>query len=185
MSSQIVRALYDYQGTTDEELSFKKGQSLTILNNENEDWWYATTSDKQAEGYVPRNFVRYLHEDTGDNTFEEDAELDEIQEEDEDYEDEEYDDEEEYSDENDGETDEEEEDTVDKAKKQNAVPDDMIDVIKQQKLAQLRRRSSIRVPKGVKLIAPDRLEGLDNLPKGFRASTLAKNAEQGTFFQRS
>lgn len=58
-------------------------------------------------------------------------------------------------------------------------PDDMMDVIKEQKLAQLRRKSSIRQPKGTKLMAPDPIQGISNLPKGFRASTLSKNADQG------
>jgi hypothetical protein len=135
------------------------------------------------EGYVPRNFVRFIHDDEGVG----EDELDGIEEEEEEeYEEDESDDYEEEEDEDEEDSDESEASTSNSnsapKSKTPTLPDDMIDVIKQQKLAQLRRRSSVRVPKGVKLLEPDVLEGLEGLPKGFRASTLAKNADQGRSF---
>ncbi|KAH3696448.1 hypothetical protein DPMN_083913 [Dreissena polymorpha] len=59
-----VHALYDYNARTEDDLSFKKGDILILLDQteENEDWWYAQHTDpkynnQQMEGYVPRNYV--------------------------------------------------------------------------------------------------------------------------------
>ena len=34
-------ALYDYDARTDEDLSFKKGEHLEIINDTQGDWWFA------------------------------------------------------------------------------------------------------------------------------------------------
>lgn len=55
-------ALYDYDARTDEDLSFKKGDLLEILNDTQGDWWYARAKSSRAagaksEGYIPSNYV--------------------------------------------------------------------------------------------------------------------------------
>jgi len=55
-------ALYDYDARTDEDLSFKKGDLLEILNDTQGDWWYARAKSARAagaklEGYIPSNYV--------------------------------------------------------------------------------------------------------------------------------
>jgi len=55
-------ALYDYDARTDEDLSFKKGDLLEILNDTQGDWWYARAKSTRAagdklEGYIPSNYV--------------------------------------------------------------------------------------------------------------------------------
>lgn len=59
-----IHALYDYDARTEDDLSFKKGDVLILLDQEqeNEDWWYAKHTDPsyqnhKTEGYVPRNYV--------------------------------------------------------------------------------------------------------------------------------
>ncbi|KAL4236807.1 hypothetical protein ACF0H5_005194 [Mactra antiquata] len=60
-----IHALYDYDARTQDDLSFKKGDVLILLeqgDEENEDWWYAKHTDpsyknQKFEGYVPRNYV--------------------------------------------------------------------------------------------------------------------------------
>lgn len=49
-------AMYDYDARTNEDLSFKKGEQLYILNMEG-DWWQARSSKTGQEGYVPSNYV--------------------------------------------------------------------------------------------------------------------------------
>lgn len=181
----IVKALYDYQGTTDEELSFKQGEEFRVINDENEDWWFVSTLDKKSQGYIPSTFVRWLHNAPDDYIPEDVAEESEQQyeetgaesytNENEEKEEEEEDEDEYYND--------EQSDNVNGALNgtEEIPPDDLINVIKEQKLAQLRRRSSVRQPKGVKLMQPDSVKELEFLPKGFRSSTLAKNAENGKF----
>jgi len=50
-------ALYDYEARTDEDLSFKKGEILEILNDTQGDWWYAKSRSTKLEGYIPSNYV--------------------------------------------------------------------------------------------------------------------------------
>ncbi|XP_053381135.1 uncharacterized protein LOC123559688 isoform X2 [Mercenaria mercenaria] len=64
-SQHHIRALYDYNARTEDDLSFKKGDILILLDKgdeENEDWWFARHTDpnyqnSKSEGYVPRNYV--------------------------------------------------------------------------------------------------------------------------------
>ena len=53
-------ALYDYDARTDEDLSFKKGEQLDILNDTQGDWWYARSKSSKLEGYIPSNYVAKL-----------------------------------------------------------------------------------------------------------------------------
>eukprot|EP00040_Diaphanoeca_grandis_P022837 m.123361 g.123361 ORF g.123361 m.123361 type:complete len:500 (-) comp28982_c1_seq1:330-1829(-) len=59
----LFQALYDYDARTEDDLSFKKGQKLKILNNSDGDWWQAElwgTGDpnkKKEKGYIPSNYV--------------------------------------------------------------------------------------------------------------------------------
>ena len=50
-------AKHDYSARTDEDLSFKKGDLLYIMNTYDGDWWYARSKDTGQEGYVPSNYV--------------------------------------------------------------------------------------------------------------------------------
>lgn len=50
-------ALYDYEARTDEDLSFKKGEILEIVNDTQGDWWYAKSRSTKLEGYIPSNYV--------------------------------------------------------------------------------------------------------------------------------
>jgi len=53
-------ALYDYDARTDEDLSFKKGEHLEILNDTQGDWWFARSKATKMEGYIPSNYVAKL-----------------------------------------------------------------------------------------------------------------------------
>lgn len=59
-SVKVFVALYDYDARTDEDLSFKKGEQLEIINDTQGDWWFARSRTKQAEGYIPSNYVARL-----------------------------------------------------------------------------------------------------------------------------
>jgi hypothetical protein len=52
-----IRALYDYEARTHEDLSFKKGDILYIVNNEEGDWWHAKHQKTNKSGYIPSNYV--------------------------------------------------------------------------------------------------------------------------------
>ncbi|KAJ3215924.1 hypothetical protein HDU67_010155 [Dinochytrium kinnereticum] len=51
----VVVAIYDYHGSTDEELDFREGDVMEIINDENPDWWYVRNGDE--EGYVPTTYI--------------------------------------------------------------------------------------------------------------------------------
>ena len=53
----IFIALFDYDQRTSEDLSFKKGERLEIINSTDGDWWQARSLDSQREGYIPSNYV--------------------------------------------------------------------------------------------------------------------------------
>jgi len=57
---KIFVALYDYDARTDEDLSFKKGEHLQILNDTQGDWWFARSKASKQEGYIPSNYVAKL-----------------------------------------------------------------------------------------------------------------------------
>ncbi len=58
--SKMFVALYDYDARTDEDLSFKKGEHLEILNDTQGDWWFARSRATKLEGYIPSNYVAKL-----------------------------------------------------------------------------------------------------------------------------
>uniref|UniRef100_A0A069DVD5 Tyrosine-protein kinase n=2 Tax=Panstrongylus TaxID=65342 RepID=A0A069DVD5_9HEMI len=58
--SKIFVALYDYDARTDEDLSFRKGEHLEILNDTQGDWWLARSKSTKQEGYIPSNYVAKL-----------------------------------------------------------------------------------------------------------------------------
>ena len=53
----IFIALFDYDQRTSEDLSFRKGEHLEIINNQDGDWWQARSLSTMREGYIPSNYV--------------------------------------------------------------------------------------------------------------------------------
>lgn len=47
---------YSYFLRTNDDLAFKKGDLLYILNTDDNDWWWASNRHGQ-EGYIPSNHV--------------------------------------------------------------------------------------------------------------------------------
>lgn len=59
-NAKVFVALYDYDARTDEDLSFKKGEHLIVLNDTQGDWWFARSKATKQEGYIPSNYVAKL-----------------------------------------------------------------------------------------------------------------------------
>ena len=53
----IYVALYDYKARTGEDLSFKKGEKMEIINNKDGGWWQAKSLRTGESGYVPSNYI--------------------------------------------------------------------------------------------------------------------------------
>ncbi|KAF2985146.1 hypothetical protein EK904_007460 [Melospiza melodia maxima] len=52
----IVVALYPYDGIHEEDLSFKKGEKLKVIEESGE-WWRAKSLTARKEGFIPSNYV--------------------------------------------------------------------------------------------------------------------------------
>lgn len=55
--ASIFVGLYDYDARISEDLSFKKGERLQIINTADGDWWYARSLTSNQEGYIPSTYV--------------------------------------------------------------------------------------------------------------------------------
>ena len=55
---KVSVALYDFDAWTDEDLSFKKGEHLEIINDTQRDWWFGNVRRTEAEKKLlhPLNF---------------------------------------------------------------------------------------------------------------------------------
>ena len=56
-SAAIFIGLYDYEAKIGDELSFKKGERLQIINTAYGDWWYGRSLTTNQEGYIPSTYV--------------------------------------------------------------------------------------------------------------------------------
>eukprot|EP00049_Salpingoeca_infusionum_P023298 m.11367 g.11367 ORF g.11367 m.11367 type:complete len:513 (+) comp5709_c0_seq1:453-1991(+) len=54
---ELFVALYDYEARTADDLPFRKGDMLKIINNSDGDWWQAQHSVTGKTGYIPSNYV--------------------------------------------------------------------------------------------------------------------------------
>ena len=54
----FVKALYDYTGSNDMELTFTAGTTMQLLEKVDSDWWWCDLNDKQ--GYAPANYVEVV-----------------------------------------------------------------------------------------------------------------------------
>ena len=50
-------AKYDYDSRTEDDLGFRKGELLYIINTEEGDWWYAQHKENGGKGFVPSNYI--------------------------------------------------------------------------------------------------------------------------------
>uniref|UniRef100_A0A8C1T561 Protein phosphatase 1, regulatory subunit 13Bb n=1 Tax=Cyprinus carpio TaxID=7962 RepID=A0A8C1T561_CYPCA len=58
MNKGVVYALWEYEAQSADELSFQKGDAITVLRRKDDtetEWWWSKLNDK--EGYVPRNLL--------------------------------------------------------------------------------------------------------------------------------
>ena len=52
-----VIALYEYSAMQEDELSFKEGQVLVVIERDNAGWWRGNHVDDSKSGWFPANYV--------------------------------------------------------------------------------------------------------------------------------
>ncbi|CAJ0921983.1 unnamed protein product, partial [Mesorhabditis belari] len=50
-------ALFDYEARTDDDLSFRKGELLDVVDTTQGEWWFARSRSSGRTGYIPSNYV--------------------------------------------------------------------------------------------------------------------------------
>ncbi len=55
-ATPTARALYDYQGQTPDELSFREGETITVLKKDPGGWWEGEVNGRR--GWLPANYVQ-------------------------------------------------------------------------------------------------------------------------------
>ena len=50
-------ALYDYLAQRSDELSFRKGDVISVLYKDTEQWWMGMMVTNGAQGFIPSNYV--------------------------------------------------------------------------------------------------------------------------------
>ncbi|KAE9547122.1 hypothetical protein FO519_009666 [Halicephalobus sp. NKZ332] len=68
-NNNLLIALFNYESRSDEELSIKEDDIVTLVDGSNEHWWEVRRVSDGKTGYVPRKFV------TGIKTLEKDDEV--------------------------------------------------------------------------------------------------------------
>ena len=62
-----VKALYDYPGSHEDDLSFSANQTITVTEEEDADWYnghYEDSAGTKKEGIFPKNFVKFFEPET-------------------------------------------------------------------------------------------------------------------------
>lgn len=57
---RVVKALYEYEATDGDELTFKEDDLLAVTSTDNEEWLHATKMDDGSSGLIPINYVEDL-----------------------------------------------------------------------------------------------------------------------------
>uniref|UniRef100_A0A6B2FY37 Cytoplasmic protein NCK2 (Trinotate prediction) n=1 Tax=Myxobolus squamalis TaxID=59785 RepID=A0A6B2FY37_MYXSQ len=60
-SVEVVEALYDFNGGMEDEISFSKGDKLSIIDKRSKDWWQASNTRGEI-GSIPSSYVKSLKE---------------------------------------------------------------------------------------------------------------------------
>ncbi|KAI0207243.1 Tyrosine-protein kinase Fyn [Lamellibrachia satsuma] len=54
---KVIHGLYDYDAATPDDLPFKKGDQMEVINDQDGDWWLVKHLTTGKCGYIPSNYV--------------------------------------------------------------------------------------------------------------------------------
>ncbi|KAI8923350.1 hypothetical protein BC831DRAFT_471527 [Entophlyctis helioformis] len=148
-------ALFDYTGTTDEELSFAEGDKFAIVNSETPDWCREHADDQDGVNDEQDDGSRYNSSNSNGSGSESDTASESTSASGSEYD-------------SSSSTDDE-------------ADDPARDVLRQQRISRRKSRAQLASHHQRKLLAPDALPNADHyqFPRGFCVSTLATNYQAG------
>ncbi|ORX50409.1 hypothetical protein BCR36DRAFT_583537 [Piromyces finnis] len=62
LKNKKLVALYDYVGSTDDEISCSQGDEFLFIQCDTPDWWYVKSIDNKVYGYLPRTYVQFVED---------------------------------------------------------------------------------------------------------------------------
>ena len=62
--SKVVVADYDYEGEDESQLTFKEGDRIVVLEEDETGWWTGRLEKNGNEGYFPATYIKPIDEDT-------------------------------------------------------------------------------------------------------------------------
>nr|BAF02920.1 protein tyrosine kinase src [Monosiga ovata] len=65
----LYLALYDYAARAEDDLTFKKGDKLLVLNQSDGDWWQAQLVSSGQKGFIPSNYVAKMQSIQAEDWF--------------------------------------------------------------------------------------------------------------------
>ena len=57
-NERTCEAIYDYQATTDQEISLAENQTVTVIQRDTAGWWLVRRDDTGEEGWAPEAYLR-------------------------------------------------------------------------------------------------------------------------------
>ncbi|XP_078256397.1 nephrocystin-1 [Rhinoraja longicauda] len=173
---ELFITISDFQAQEEHDLSVKKGEVISILDQKPDGWWLAKNAEGK-QGLVPKTYLqvyrKQIQEASDINKDKENDDADEGEEEDE-----EEEEEEEVEEEEEEEEDEEEDEEEPKTKSHKTKAHEL--------QSEESRKHRLSVKKVVsEITAVDMLVEKAAIPSGFRASTLAQLLAEGNKFHMS
>ncbi|XP_060711883.1 nephrocystin-1 isoform X1 [Hemiscyllium ocellatum] len=160
---QLFITICDFEAQEENDLAFKKGEVLRILNQKPDGWWLAENAQGE-EGLVPKTYLQVHKQSSKDITTEGGDE-------------EEDDDDDDYDDDEDDDDEESEDELEDELQNVKQVPEAPSEKSQLHRIAVKKIVSEINATEG--------LISMGNIPEGFRASTLAQLLADGNEFHMS
>lgn len=75
--SKVVVADYDYDGEDESQLTFKEGDRIVVLEEDETGWWTGRLEKNGDEGYFPATYIKPIDEDT-EIQYEDEEEYEEV-----------------------------------------------------------------------------------------------------------
>ena len=60
---RVCTALFGYDATSSDEITFREGDILYVVDESEPEWWTAEHKDSKARGVIPSNYVQEVRQE--------------------------------------------------------------------------------------------------------------------------